>query len=72
MKHFNVGHSGNSSLYLLQLKNLSIAICKLGRRQICPHTNLNGTLAIMQMFEEGEDRKSVIYRIDALPIITWF
>lgn len=68
---FNVGQSGNSSIYLLQLKNFSIAICKLGRRQICPHTNLNGPLAIMQLFEEGEEQKSLLF-IDALAIITWF
>lgn len=61
MKLFNVGQSGNSSIYLLHLKNLNIAICKLGRRQICPHTNLNGSLAIMQMFEEGEDQKSLLF-----------
>lgn len=72
MKLFNVSQSGNSSIYLLQLKYLSIAVCKLGRRQICPHTNLNGPLSVMQIFEEGEDQKSVIYRIDALVIITLF
>ena len=61
MELFNIGQSGDCSIYLPHLRNFSIAICKLGRRQICSHSNLNAPLVIVQIFEEGEEQRSLVF-----------
>lgn len=70
MELFNLGQSGDFSIYLPPVKNLSIDICKLERRQICLHSNLNGPLVIVQVFEEGEEQRSLVFIDNALAIIS--
>lgn len=61
MELFNIDQSVYCSICLPHLKSFSIAICKLGRRQICPHSNLNGLLVIVQILEEGDEPRYLFF-----------
>lgn len=72
MKLFNVGQNGNSSFICCNSKISVLPFANWGRRQICPHMNLNGSLAIMQIFEEGEEQKLSFIGLMLLPSLLGF
>lgn len=66
---WTIDRGGDFSIYLLHLKNFSILLGKLGRRQRYV-LNLNGPLLIVQIFVEEGEKQRLFHRIAAVPIIT--